>query len=326
MKKVIATSVIRSSSFGESHGGVYLVDLVAGKSELILDWDDKRIDWSGRGGERGLRGIAIWDDYVILANAKALLVFDRQFKLLGTYVNKYLAGCHEICVENNMLYATSTIFDSVLGFDLTNARFTVGYTIRKRQRRASFVHACSKYLPAFRRFQYHGSLFDPQSDNGPSSGDFTHINNVWADDNRLFVAGTKLDLLVEIKSSSFRPYAQIPVWTHNARPYGGKVIMNSTKEKRVLISDRRGREVTHFPVPSFDRSTLKNVDIPSDYAEVGFGRGLVVDGAGPNTIVGGCSPATLTVYQLGSPKPVKSIQLSNDVRNAIHGVEIWPFQ
>jgi len=60
-----------------------------------------------------------------------------------------------------------------------------------------------------------------------------------------------------------------------------------------------------------------------DQARPGFGRGLAVleDGL----ILGGSSPATLTAYRFDPPGVVKSINHSMDVRNAIHGLAIWPF-
>ena len=46
--KLLATSVVRGSQQGESHGGVYLLDLERQQAELKLDWNDAGIDWSGR--------------------------------------------------------------------------------------------------------------------------------------------------------------------------------------------------------------------------------------------------------------------------------------
>ena len=50
---ILCTTVVRSSHVGDSHGGVYLVDLETGKYEQKIDWNDGSIDWSGRGGGRG---------------------------------------------------------------------------------------------------------------------------------------------------------------------------------------------------------------------------------------------------------------------------------
>ena len=55
---LVATSVVRGSRQGESHGGVYLVDFDADRAVQVLDWNTMDIDWQGRGWDRGLRGIA----------------------------------------------------------------------------------------------------------------------------------------------------------------------------------------------------------------------------------------------------------------------------
>lgn len=46
---VVVSSVIRSAHRGNSHGGVYLVDLENDAYEQVLDWDDCGIDFRGRG-------------------------------------------------------------------------------------------------------------------------------------------------------------------------------------------------------------------------------------------------------------------------------------
>jgi len=55
---LVATSVVRGSHQGESHGGVYLVDFAARSVDQVIDWNTADIDWQGRGWDRGLRGIA----------------------------------------------------------------------------------------------------------------------------------------------------------------------------------------------------------------------------------------------------------------------------
>ena len=67
MVKLIATSVVRGSQQGESHGGVYIVDFDAETGHQVIDWNTMDIDWTGRGLDRGLRGIAIHDDRVYIA-------------------------------------------------------------------------------------------------------------------------------------------------------------------------------------------------------------------------------------------------------------------
>src|SRR5712691_9583159 len=64
---VVASSVIRASQQGESHGGVYLVDLEHRSWRQMIDWNDPAISWEGRGWDRGLRGIAFHAGHVYLA-------------------------------------------------------------------------------------------------------------------------------------------------------------------------------------------------------------------------------------------------------------------
>ena len=58
MVKLVTSSVVRGSQQGESHGGVYLIDLDKQQVEQTIDWNTVDIDWQGRGWDRGLRGIA----------------------------------------------------------------------------------------------------------------------------------------------------------------------------------------------------------------------------------------------------------------------------
>ena len=50
-----------------------------------------------------------------------------------------------------------------------------------------------------------------------------------------------------------------------------------------------------------------------------FVRGLRIFG---EYIVCGISPASIIVFKKGVPKSIESIQLSHDIRNAIHGIHI----
>ena len=73
--KLLTTSVVRGSSQGESHGGVYLLDLEAGTARQTLDWNTAEIDWQGRGWDRGLRGIAFDGDVVYIAASDELFAY-----------------------------------------------------------------------------------------------------------------------------------------------------------------------------------------------------------------------------------------------------------
>ena len=42
-------------------------------------------------------------------------------------------------------------------------------------------------------------------------------------------------------------------------------------------------------------------------------------------VAGGSSPSTVSVYDLPRNERALSVNLTMDVRNAIHGLEVWPY-
>ena len=171
MPRVVVSSVIRSSHQGESHGGVFLLDIAAGMVEQRVDWDDPAISWEGRGADRGLRGIAFHRGCIYLAASDEIFVYDTDFQLKGSFRNRYLKHCHEISIEGDSLYVTSTGFDSVLQYDLREGAFTEGYAFRFGKLERTRRRLGGRPLPKL-------GLFDPNSARGPAPGDSTHINNV----------------------------------------------------------------------------------------------------------------------------------------------------
>ncbi len=324
MPRVLVSSVIRATDKGESHGGAYLVDVATGAVEQKLDWSDPSIDWAGRGGDRGLRGIAFHDDLIYMAASDEIFQFDKGFQRQAAFGNRYLKHCHEICIDGGMLHATSTGFDSVLTLDLASGRWTDGYSFRFAQvggRRLMPRRLRRKFArpqrPLFNRF-------DPTADGGPNPGDTTHINSVSAKGGSLFVAGRAMARLVAVEQGRPETFARIPYGTHNAQPFRAGVLLNHTNTDCVSYLDRDGRQLGSWPVVRYDREQMANADLSEDLARQGFGRGLAV--IDDHTFVAGSSPATVTLYRFDAPEPVKHVNLTMDMRNAIHGLEIWPLE
>ncbi len=315
LPKVITTSVIRSSRHGESHGGVYLVDLQSGDFEQVIDWNEPSINWEGRGGDRGLRGIAFHAENVYIAASDEVFVYNSEFELLDSYRNKYLKQCHEICIARDTLYLTSTKLNSVLEFDLATHRFTRGHHLIYRNR--------SVWLRSLLSFFRLPSLltFDPNADMAlPAKvSDELHINNVAAQPDGILIAGTQLDALLSLQAMSLRKYAPLPLGTHNATAYKDGIIYNDTRSNRIVIASRANHIRRSFAVPEFPDLPMSS---PGDYARQGFGRGLCTFGS--NYIIAGSSPSTISVYDASSGERVQMVRLSKDIRNCIHGLELWP--
>jgi len=304
MTTLIATSVVRGSRQGESHGGVYLVDLEQERVAQALDWDTASIDWQGRGWDRGLRGIAFDDDKVYIAASDELFVYDRNFNMLASYRSLHLKHCHEIFRYKRRLYLTSTGFDAILGFDLDELRFSWAIKVGK-------VNEGFRAVP-----------FLPGAVDGPAAGNQLHLNNVHCSPAGLFISGMRTNGLLRYSGKSISKIVALPPGSHNARPYADGVLFNDTPADLVrFISASKQRT---FAVPRYDASLLTHTDLDdSRTARQAFGRGLCDLGNG--VIAAGSSPSTITLHDFESMQTTLSINLSMDVRNAIHGLAVWPY-
>jgi hypothetical protein len=310
---VLVSSVVRSAHQGESHGGLYLLDLASGARRHCVDWNTCEINWAGRGLDRGLRGVAFHNDEIWVAAADELFVFDQTFRQQRSYRNPYLGHCHEISCDGDRLYLTSTGFDSVLEFSLRQERFTRGWLLRGSPN-------------GDRGMQLNYSAFDPNGDSGPEAGDSVHINNVFAAGGTLFVSALRLPTLLRIDRTGVKQAAPLPIKTHNARPFKQRLLFNNTGQEVAELRDSAGTLLQRYPIPRYQPADLINGDLPQDHARQAFARGLCVHphDAGTTLIVGS-SPATVSAFDLDSGAPLASWSLTMDVRNAVHGLEVWPY-
>ena len=62
----------------------------------------------------------------------------------------------------------------------------------------------------------------------------------------------------------------------------------------------------------------------SKVARQGFARGLTL--LSEDLVAVGSSPSTVSLYELRSGRCVDAVNISMDIRNAIHGLEGWPYE
>ena len=305
--KLVTTSVVRGSHQGESHGGVYLIDLEKREVRQTLDWNRTDIDWQGRGWDRGLRGIAFDGDVVYIAASDELFAYTPDFQPLGSWRSPYLRHCHEIAVHERRLFLTSTGFDSILGFDLDAREFCWALHVKTHD------------------FRFLGATYDPKGQDGPLMLNKLHLNNVHCAAGGMYITGLRTGGMLLFNGSKLQMSAELPTGTHNARPFRDGVLFNDTEADTLRYSGRgEGREDRTLPVPRHDPQALLAQDVDqTQVARQGFARGLCV--LSDSVVAGGSSPSTISVYDLPANKRVLSVNLSMDVRNAIHGLEVWPY-
>ena len=310
--KLIATSVVRGAEQGDSHGGIYLIDFTAQEVTQAVDWNTSQIDFQGRGWDRGLRGIAFFGDEIYVAASDELFVYDQAFRIQRSFRNGYLKHCHEIFQLEQHLYLTSTGHDSILAFDLEKQAFFWALHIGLEGDEAS------------------GTAYDPQGINGPGGANgpparnLLHLNNVYADRRGLFVSGMRTRGLLHVGNGNVvRKAVDMPEGIHNARPFRDGVLFNDTAANVVRYVARDGTQRA-LPVPMYSAEELERTELGDEQlARQGFARGLcVID---ERLIAVGSSPSTVTLFDLQAGSEVGRVNFSMDVRNAIHGLEIWPF-
>lgn len=315
---VLMTDCIRSANIGNSHGGAYLVNLEAGSWQKVLDWNDQAIDWEGRGSDRGLRGIAFHNGEIYIAASNELFVFGQDFKIKRSFKNRYLGHCHEMFLDGDTLYLASTLFDSILTFDIPSGQFGRAWMFRH------LVKKNAEGGPGGGPPQVQVMTYDASKEKGPQRGDSTHLNMVWVVQGLIYFSGVRINRMLCIDpTKGIRKHANIPTWTHNARPYRGGVLCNSTANDSICHLDLEGKVLKEFPVPRYDEAALTNKPTGEDVARQAFGRGLVTTEDG--LIIGGSSPSTITVHDFESGSKIKSVNITLDVRNAPHGLAVWPY-
>ena len=306
LPKFVVTSVVRGSTIGNSDGGVYIVDFEKQLAEQHIDWSTSEVQIQGHGGERGLRGIAFDGDDIYIASGDSLFRYDRSFKIKTSNKNHYLGDCHEICRFERMIFLTSAEFDSLLAFDLEKKKYVWGFHLIRQHD------------------QWAGHRFDPCSDMGPIRVDEYHINMVHVDSTGIYFSGLRTNALLHIDGEmQVSEVCSLPAGAHNARPYRDGVLFNDTESNCVRFAGRDGHDLA-FKTVTYDEGDIDfaGVDAP-EIVRQGFGRGLCT--VGDRFVAGGSSPSTITLYDFEAHQTVGSVNLSKDIRNAIHGLEPWPF-
>jgi hypothetical protein len=306
MVKLVATSVVRGSRQGESHGGIYVVDLENDDVYQAIDWSKPDIDWQGRGGDRGLRGVAFHEDRVFVVASDELYEYTPNFELVASHRNPYLKHCHEICVYEDHLFITSTAFDTILTFNLTKNTFDNAFMVKTDGRNLNM------------------GQYNPNRDAGPLPMNKLHINNIFCEKGGMYIAGLRTKGLLLYNGKRLGLSTTLPTGTHNARPFRDGILFNDTQSNKLRYAARNRKDDCVFSVPLYSNAELLNTEMDdARIARQGFGRGLCA--ISDTLLAAGSSPATIALYDLEQKKMQRAINFSKDIRNTIHTVAVWPF-
>lgn len=147
---------------------------------------------------------------------------------------------------------------------------------------------------------------------------------VYAGDSGIFLSGLHTQACLHLdRAWSVSEYCSLPAQAHNARPWRGGVLFNDTKNDAVRHVSRDGQQ-SAFRIKTYAEKDIEFAGVDdTKVARQGFGRGLCV--ISDRLIAAGSSPSTITIYDIQTQQIVGSVNLSMDIRNAIHGLEVWPW-
>jgi hypothetical protein len=297
--KVLASSVIRSTHRGDSHGGLYVVDTDKRTFEQVVDWDFEDIRWDlSLGGDRGLRGLIFHGDHLYAAGARHLFVFNRDFQLVDQHTHRYLDGTHELAIDGDHLYNIANCYDTIMAFNLKTKLWDFG-----------FQHIKGRYI----------EKFDPDTDTIPPA-DTLHLDSVSVKDGWIYYAGSTTEHLYGYHyfSGTLKSIQLYHKNTHNAQFWRGGIVFNRSLESDTCFQIADGTKlVQHWPTPRVDRAKLTNAGLPADHARAEYTRGMVL---GEDSICIGTSPACIHEFEVGRTEPISTVRLTLDVRNSICGM------
>jgi len=168
-----------------------------------------------------------------------------------------------------------------------------------------------------------GQAFDPRARGGPAFVNSYHLNMVRVDQDGVSFSGLNTQALLALSSDlTVSEICNLPKGCHNAMPFRDGIVFNDTAGDVVRYVPRSSGGVA-VPVPTFPAEELeyRGVD-DSRIARQGFGRGLCV--INDRLIAAGSSPSTISIIDLQEGKRLTAVNLTMDIRNAIHGLECWP--
>jgi hypothetical protein len=310
--KIICTTVIRAAKQGDIHGGLYVLDTDTEEVIHHAPYEKDFINDNERGGERGLRGISVLDDRIIVADSAGFIELDRNtYEIKRTHQDKeYFKSIHEMVFHDGHLWVTSTAYDAVVKVDLD---FNV----------VDFWELSGISLSNSKRLTGKSSI-TPETKN---EEDQYHINSITVNDDKVKVSGLLTDLhnledmsvstpipKFTINTSGYITRVDTFSFVHNFYEYHDMSIANLTTFNSLGIYNKPdGWKQIRIP-------RMKNAKYSIDKVAVNnWNRGLARK---DNKIIIGSSPARILIYDLEADKFEKEIQLEKDIRHAVHGLEI----
>jgi hypothetical protein len=283
MRRIFLTTVKRGEKKSIT-GFLYEINWKRGKAKKIapiLEPTIKKGFWNPRGGNRGGRGIKLFNNVLYVATATTIRKYDSKLNHIGTIRNNRFKGLHDILIDREGIIASSTAYDLIIKVDFS------GKTIWEK------------------RFHDKRLLKDS-----------LHLNNICRINNEIYFLSNKKKgvyrVVVNNKKKLFRDInLQHP---HDVVQISSSEIMvnNTTKQKLHIYNFKTGNFVRSI------NTRIYNIGTSKHFASPGWQRGLT-HFFGDSYLVG-TSPLTLFSVNIKSNKIGKIVKLDKSIAHCSYDI------
>jgi len=112
--RALVTTVVRYADLEQDSGFIYIIDLSSKEILLQTPMPEsiyRTKEANPRGGLRGARGAAVWQDRLVVANTERLLFFDPNWNLYQEFTHPWLGGIHDISADKEGVWVCCTNAD-----------------------------------------------------------------------------------------------------------------------------------------------------------------------------------------------------------------------
>ena len=265
-RRVAITSVVRYSRETEISGSLRVLDLERGRLQFVTPSPEstfRAADPNPRGGTRGTRGISVYGDRLVVANAERLFVFDTAWNLVAELSNELMADVHDILADERGIWVAATGIDQLLlvGWD---GALVHSWTFRKDGKLLKELGFGARSLP---RAEPTLDLRDPRLRG--AGYDRLHLNSLGRSENGLLLSFGRVrpseELNAEASSALLRATVNgagdpqldvlhrqesVKLPSHNVAEDGDLLVYNDSSRHRLVAWDTaRGEERCAVAIP-----------------------------------------------------------------------------
>ncbi|MCK5416739.1 hypothetical protein KAI92_04920 [Candidatus Parcubacteria bacterium] len=313
--RIFAATVIRGSNNKDLTGYLIEIDWLTGKIKQKISIPATTLSkdfWSSRGGNRGGRGIWIHDKILYLATAVTIRKYDTDLKFIGEISNPKLAGIHDILIEDDGIWVTSTLHDLIIKIDFN------GNTLYE------WKGSESKILQKKLKFKSRKLNLKLDFPNNNYEKHFTqyckeerlHLNSICKFNNSIYVYALLQNAFIKIypKPEEIILKDDNLMSAHNCIfTKNGNIIINNTRKQNIRIYNFKTKKIIKNL-----KTNIFDTDKSNQFSSAGWQRGLCE--IKNNVFLVGTSPATIFEVDIKNNIIGKIVTLDNDIKHCIHGL------